>query len=61
MRDINEMMNRGHLLENNFSIININGPQISFQLILIGSNHFDLDLISSKFTQITKIITQITH
>ena len=39
LRDINEMVNRGHLLENNFSTININRSQISFQLTLIGSNH----------------------
>ena len=39
MRDINEMVNRGHLLENNFSTISINRSQIGFQLTLIGSNH----------------------
>ena len=40
MRDINEMVSKNHLLENNFSIININGLQINFQLTLIGSNYF---------------------
>ena len=40
MRDINEMVRRGHLLENSFSIININMPQISSQLTWIVSNYF---------------------
>ena len=40
MRDINEMVSRGYLLENSFNIININRLQISFQLTLIGSNFF---------------------
>ena len=37
--DIDEIMSRGHLLENSFSIININRSQISSQLTLNGSNH----------------------
>ena len=44
MRDINEMVRRGHLSKNNFSIININRSQISFQLTLIDFNHFDFRL-----------------
>ena len=40
MWDINEMVRRCHLSKNSFSIININRSQISFQLTLIGSNHF---------------------
>ena len=40
LSDINEMVSRGHLSENSFSIININSPRISFQLTLIGANHF---------------------
>ena len=32
MRDIGEMVSRGHLLENDFSTININRSQISSQL-----------------------------
>ena len=39
LRAINKMVSRGHLMENNFSTININGSQISFQLTLIGSNY----------------------
>ena len=39
MRDIDEMVRRGHLLENDFSTININKSQISSQLTLNGSNH----------------------
>jgi len=38
------MVSRGHLLENNFSTININSSQISFQLTLIDSNHFHFRL-----------------
>ena len=41
MRDIDEIVNRGHLLENG---ININKSQISSQLTLNGSNHSHLKL-----------------
>ena len=54
MRDIDEMVRRGRLLENDFSTININKSQISFQLTLNGSNHSLSDLIGSKFTLIKK-------
>ena len=39
MRDIDEMVSKGHLLENGFNTININKSQISSQLTLNGSNH----------------------
>ena len=44
LRDINEMVSRGHLLGNNFNTININRSQISFQLTLIDSYHSHLRL-----------------
>ena len=55
------MVNKGHLLESSFSIININKSQISFQLALIDSNYLISELINPDFTLIKKIIAQITH
>ena len=54
MRDIDEMVSRGHLLENGFSTININMSQISSQLTLNGSDTPISDLIGSKFTLIKR-------
>ena len=54
MRDIDEMVSRCHLLENDFSTININMSQISSQLTLNASITSVLDLIGSKFTIIKR-------
>ena len=54
MRDIDEMVSICHLLENDFSTININMSQISSQLTLNASITPISDLIGSKFTLIKR-------
>ena len=39
LRDIDEIVSKGHLLENGFGTINIKKSQINSQLTLNGSNH----------------------